>query len=192
MKRLLHALVFFALLVVVWHFFREFMVKSGRWSPVLVPTPLAVRQSRFAVGITIFRRCGDDERLLLGYIIGVMGVPLGLLTARFKWAGTRSACSAWLADCRACAGAAGAVVVWADRDGYAVRGDHGHALVSANLHRHGVRNVRDLCARGANGGLARLHAWVKVFLPASLPHIVSGINRLGLRVAFAPGGGRFM
>ena len=58
------------------------------WSPVLVPSPLSV--ARYIVGAL---RDGTLEhasvvtmrRLLSGYALGlVFGLPLGLLTARFK------------------------------------------------------------------------------------------------------------
>ena len=91
MKRFFNAVVFFAALIAVWHYGRDYMVGAKKWSPVLVPDPLSVWE--------YLRSAADDrtlfealwvtvKRLLLGYFIGVvLGVPLGLVTARFRWAG---------------------------------------------------------------------------------------------------------
>src|SRR4030095_6343075 len=90
MKRVLTALLFFVLLVVAWHFLREYMVASKRWSAVLVPSPRAVwlyLVSAVDDG-TIFEALWvTTKRLLLGYFLGVIiGIPLGLFTARSQWA----------------------------------------------------------------------------------------------------------
>jgi len=46
MRRFLTAFVFFAVLLAVWHFGRDYMVNHAakRWSPVLFPSPLSVWQ----------------------------------------------------------------------------------------------------------------------------------------------------
>ena len=49
MKRFFHAALFFVALIAVWHFGREFMVGTKRWSPVLVPSPGEVGQDRKSV-----------------------------------------------------------------------------------------------------------------------------------------------
>ena len=89
MKRFFTAAAFFALLIAVWHFGRDYMVNSGRWSAVLIPDPLSVGRYLVENREDILQALGvTTKRLLLGYFIGViLGVPLGLLTARFKWAG---------------------------------------------------------------------------------------------------------
>src|SRR4029077_3805995 len=77
-------LVFFALLLLAW----EAVCLAHLWSPVLVPPP-------FHVGRYLWEAAGDGtlwgatvvtmKRLLLGYFFGlVIGLPLGLLTARFQ------------------------------------------------------------------------------------------------------------
>ena len=95
MKRLLSALVFFVLLIAAW----QYAFHERLWSPVLVPSPTAVAaylwENTFmpgtaaapnpnrwllfvAIGVTL-------KRLLAGYALGLaVGLPLGLLTARFR------------------------------------------------------------------------------------------------------------
>ena len=85
MKRLIHALVFFVALLALW----ETLVRMGVWSPVLLPSPLsvgdylwsAVRDGTLADASWVTLR-----RLLAGYAAGIaLGLPLGLLTARFRF-----------------------------------------------------------------------------------------------------------
>ena len=91
MKRFFTALLFFVALLAIWHFGRHYMVGTKRWSPVLVPTPLSVWQYLVSAaddGTLWEALVVTTKRLLIGYFAGViLGVPLGLLTARFKWAG---------------------------------------------------------------------------------------------------------
>src|SRR3569832_2143105 len=84
MKRTLIAAAFFAALIFVWHL----LVKLEVWSPVLLPGPVAVggylwdalRDGTLAEASWI-----TMKRLLIGYLIGcVIGLPLGMLTARSK------------------------------------------------------------------------------------------------------------
>jgi len=84
MKRFLSAAAFFAILVIAW----EALVRAKIWSPVLVPSPItvgeyllgAVRDGTLAAAAVV-----TMKRLVLGYTFGiVIGLPIGLLTARFK------------------------------------------------------------------------------------------------------------
>ena len=83
MRRFALAALFFVALVAAW----QGMVLSGRWSPVLLPSPGAVGEYLWrslwdgtlieAIGVTL-------RRLLMGYTIGiVLGLPLGLLHREF-------------------------------------------------------------------------------------------------------------
>ena len=85
MRRTLVVIAFFVLLLGAW----EALVRTKIWSPVLVPSPLSVT-SYLKAGLL----SGDLERasfvtmrrLIIGYVLGlVFGLPLGLLTARFKF-----------------------------------------------------------------------------------------------------------
>ncbi|MBM3890929.1 MAG: ABC transporter permease, partial [Verrucomicrobia bacterium] len=84
MKRIVAVSVFFVVLILVW----EALVRFGVWSPVLVPSPLSVVQylvRAIADGSLGHAVLVTLRRLLLGYVIGIaVGLPLGLLNARFK------------------------------------------------------------------------------------------------------------
>ena len=83
--RWLAASLFFVGLVVAWHV----VVKAQIWSPLLLPSPASVFE--------YLRTAAEDgtlweativtvRRLLIGYGLGILvGLPLGLLTASFRW-----------------------------------------------------------------------------------------------------------
>ena len=184
MKRIFNAALFFIALVVLWHYGRGYMVGTRRWSAVLVPDPLSVWQYlRSAVeDRTLFEALGVTlKRLLLGYFIGVAaGVPLGLITARFKWAGDTigvlglglqtlpSVCWVPLA------------LLWFGQTETAMQfvvimGTLWSVQISTD---NGVRNVPPIYQRAAQTmGSRGLHTWVMVNLPASLPFIISGVKQ---------------
>src|SRR6266513_715617 len=84
MKRLLLAALFFACLLLIW----EALFRAKIWSPVLLPSPqqVVVYLKGAAVDGTLVKATiVTMRRLLTGYIIGlVVGLPLGLLTARWQ------------------------------------------------------------------------------------------------------------
>ena len=201
MRRFLTGFAFFALLIVLWHFGRDFMVHDHqwwddlaaahgwwpafhRWSPVLTPAPLSVwRYLESAVeDRTLFQAIGVTmKRLLIGYVTGVvLGVPLGLITARFKWAGDTigliglglqtlpSVCWVPMA------------LLWFGQTETAmefvvIMGTLWSVQISTD---NGVRNVPPLYARAARTmGSRGLHTWIQVILPASLPFVVSGVKQ---------------
>ncbi len=184
MKRFFHAVLFFAALVAIWHYGRDYMVGAKKWSPVLVPDPFSVWEYlRSAVeDRTLFEALWVTvKRLLLGYFIGVvLGVPLGLVTARFKWAGDTigvlglglqtlpSVC--WVPP----------ALLWFGQTEMAMQfvvimGTLWSVQISTD---NGVRNVPPIYQRAARTmGSRGLHTWVKVNLPASLPFIVSGVKQ---------------
>ncbi len=205
MKRFFHAALFFIALVALWHYGRDYMVSTKRWSAVLVPSPAQVGQflmnASGATGLldsSLAEKLGlvlDDstsgvlfealwvtmKRLLLGYFIGViLGVPLGLMTARFKWAGDTigvlglglqtlpSVCWVPLA------------LIWFGQTETAMQfvvimGTLWSVQISTDS---GVRNVPPIYQRAAmTMGSRGLHTWVMVNLPASLPFIISGVKQ---------------
>jgi NitT/TauT family transport system permease protein len=179
-KRILFATLFFLMLLVMW----ELAVRARIWSKVLVPSPLSVAQ--------FFRDAASDgtlfaaswvtlKRLFLGYVAGVvLGVPLGLLCARFRFAqdtlGTLalglqtlpSVCWAPLA------------LLWFGQTEWAVffitfMGSLWSISLAVEA---GVRNVPPIYARAARTlGSRGLHTWIFVALPAALPFIVSGMKQ---------------
>ena len=73
MKRFFTAAVFFAVLIAIWHFGREYMIRTDRWSAVLVPDPLSVWQYLVDSREDLLQALGvTTKRLLLGYFAGVI------------------------------------------------------------------------------------------------------------------------
>ena len=81
MRRTLVASLFFAAPVGAW----QAMVMSGRWSPVLLPSPGDVGEylwTSLADGSLLEATAVTMRRLLVGYAIGLaIGLPLGLLSS---------------------------------------------------------------------------------------------------------------
>jgi len=184
MKRFFHAVLFFVALIFAWHYLRETMVSTKRWSPVLVPDPLSVWQylRSAAEDRTLFEALWVTvKRLLLGYFIGVvMGVPLGLVTARFKWAGdTIGVLGLGLQTLPSVCWVPLALLWFGQTEGamlfVVIMGTLWSVQISTDS---GVRNVPPIYQRAAQTmGSRGLHTWIKVNLPASLPFIVSGIKQ---------------
>ncbi len=196
MKRVLTAVIFFAVLVAAW----EAVYRARVWSPVLVPGPGQVArylwdstfaatrpgpggtavanpdrwQLFLAIAVTM-------KRLLAGYLIGLsVGLPLGLLTARFRpvrdtlgilalgLQGLPSVCWVPLA------------LLWFHQSEGAmlfvvVMGTVWSVILATET---GVRNVDPIYVRAARTmGSRWLHIWVKVIMPASLPFIVGGMKQ---------------
>src|SRR5918993_8766 len=86
MKHFLPALLIFAVLIGAW----EYIARTSGTSAVLLPAPSAVW--KYLVGATRSGELWDStlvtmRRLGVGYLIGIgVGIPLGMLTARFKLA----------------------------------------------------------------------------------------------------------
>ncbi|MDP8918196.1 MAG: ABC transporter permease subunit, partial [Pseudomonadota bacterium] len=81
MRRMAVAVVFFTVLLSLW----ELAVRSGRWSAVLLPSPLYVAEYLWAAlldGTLLEAAWVTLKRLLIGYAAGILiGLPLGLLTS---------------------------------------------------------------------------------------------------------------
>jgi NitT/TauT family transport system permease protein len=180
MKRFLLATAFFALLVLLW----EAAYRAKIWSPVLLPSPKQVityLEGAAADG-TLFKATGITmRRLLLGYAIGlILGLPLGLLTARWKLfhdtLGTMalglqtlpSVC--WVPLALLWFGQTEAAMLFV-----VVMGTLWSVIIATET---GVRNVPPIYRRAAlTMGSKGLHMWFKVILPAALPFIVSGMKQ---------------
>jgi len=179
-KRFLTAALFFAGLVILW----ELLVRREIWSPYVVPSPLEVARYLWAALLDRSLLEGSAvtlERLLLGYFFSLLvGVPLGLLNARFQVVRDTlgllglglqtlpSVCWAPLA------------LLWFGQTEAAmffivIMGSLWSIMLATN---EGVRNVPPIYARAARTmGSRGLHTWITVIIPASLPFIVSGMKQ---------------
>ena len=175
-----YAACFFIALLVAW----EMLVRARIWSKVLVPSPFKVADYLYTAtidGTLLTASWVTLKRLMLGYVVGVvLGVPLGLLCARFRFCqdtlGTLalglqtlpSVCWAPLA------------LLWFGQTEYAVffitfMGSLWSISLAVEA---GVRNVPPIYARAARTmGSRGMHTWVFVALPAALPFVVSGMKQ---------------
>jgi NitT/TauT family transport system permease protein len=180
MKRWLIATLFFAALIGAW----EALVRAEVWSRVLVPSPLDVARYfgesladgtlASAAGVTL-------KRLLLGYAVGlVLGLPLGLLNARFKFLQDTVGLLALGLQTLPSVCWAPLALLWFGQTEAAmlfivIMGSIWSVLLATDS---GVRNVPPIYAHAARTmGSRGLHTWLKVILPASLPFIVSGMKQ---------------
>jgi NitT/TauT family transport system permease protein len=180
MKRILIAIVFFTAMIALW----EALVRLKIWSPVLVPSPFSVaRYIKDAIqdGTLGSAALVTVRRLLAGYFLGLLlGLPLGLLTARFKFMEDTfgvvalgfqtlpSVC--WVPLALLWFGQTEAAMLFV-----VIMGTLWSVVIATD---NGVRTVPPIYARAAQTmGSRRMHTWVKVIVPASLPFIVSGMKQ---------------
>jgi NitT/TauT family transport system permease protein len=180
MRRFLSAAGFFVLLVLLWQWLFELKI----WSPVLLPSPIQVAvylKSAIADATLGHATVITMRRLLTGYFFGiVVGLPLGLLTAR--WILLRdtlgmtalglqtlpSVC--WVPLALLWFGQTEAAMLFV-----VIMGTIWSVIIATET---GVRNVPPIFPRAAlTMGSKRLHIWLKVILPAALPFIVSGMKQ---------------
>ena len=180
MKRFCIAFAFFAALIAIWHI----LVARRVWSPVLLPDPESV--GRYILDAA---QSGDlwsalwvtTKRLLLGYFAGVIvGIPLGLLTARFQWAHDTIGVLALGLQTLPSVCWVPLALLWFGQTESAmlfvvVMGTVWSVVISTN---NGVRAVPPIYARAAKTmGSHGFHTWFLVILPAALPFIVSGVKQ---------------
>ena len=180
MRRAITAILIFAALIVTW----ESLVRAGVWSPVLVPSPLDV--GRYLVGAI-----GDGtllaaswvtlKRLLLGYAVSLaIGLPLGLLLARFKFFQDTLGLLALGMQTLPSVCWAPLALLWFGLNESAmffivIMGSLWSVTLATDA---GVRNVPLIYARAARTmGSSGWHTWLTVILPASLPFVVSGMKQ---------------
>src|SRR5882672_11102022 len=180
MKRFLLAVLFFAVLLLIW----EALFRAKIWSPVLLPSPrqVAVYLEGAALDGTLVKATiVTMRRLLIGYIIGlVVGLPLGLLTARWKvWQDTIGTLALGLQTLPSVCWVPLALLWFGQTESamlfVVVMGTLWSVVIAVD---NGVRTVPPIYARAARTmGSKRLHTWIKVIVPASLPFIVSGMKQ---------------
>jgi NitT/TauT family transport system permease protein len=180
MKRVVVVVVFFVLLVVGW----EAIYHTKKWSPVLVPSPLTVAEYLVGSardGTMWHATVVTMKRLLIGYFLSIVfGLPLGLLTARFKFVeDTLGVLALGLQTLPSVCWIPLALLWFGQTEGamlfVVIMGSLWSILIATD---NGVRTVPPIYARAARTmGSKRLHTWFKVILPASLPFIVSGMKQ---------------
>jgi NitT/TauT family transport system permease protein len=180
MKRFLWSVLVFIALLFIWHL----LVLAKIWSVVLLPDPLSVWEylkTAAEDGTLLQASLVTMRRLLMGYAIGLaVGLPLGLLTARFKFCedtlgvlalGLQTLPSVcWVPLALLWFGQTEAAMLFV-----VIMGTLWSVIIATD---NGVRNVPPIFARAARTmGSKRLHTWLHVILPASLPFIVSGMKQ---------------
>lgn len=180
MRRFLSVAGFFAVLILLWQLLFQLKI----WSPVLLPSPLQV--AAYLKGAIVDQTLLHStiitmRRLLVGYFFGlIVGLPLGLLTARWRLLrdtlGTTalglqtlpSVC--WVPLALLWFGQTEAAMLFV-----VIMGTLWSVIIATET---GVRNVPPIYPRAAlTMGSKRLHIWLKVIFPASLPFVVSGMKQ---------------
>lgn len=180
MKRSLIAIIFFVSLVIIW----QALVSAGFWSPVLLPPPIDVARYLLTAirdGSLIEGSWVTLKRLLLGYAIGcVIGLPLGLATARSKYLSDTigilalglqtlpSVC--WVPLALLWFGQTEAAMLFV-----VIMGTLWSVLIAVD---NGARSLPPIYVRAARTmGSSGIHTLIKVILPASLPFVVGGMKQ---------------
>jgi NitT/TauT family transport system permease protein len=121
------------------------------------------------------------RRLLIGYALGLLfGLPLGLLTARFKFCEDTLGVIALAFQTLPSVCWVPLALLWFGQTEAAmlfvvIMGTLWSVVIATD---NGVRTVPPIYARAARTmGSKRLHTWIKVIVPASLPFIVSGMKQ---------------
>ena len=180
MKRFFLALLFFVFLLFVW----QLLFLAHIWSAVLLPAPGQVANyliSAVRDGILFQATVITMRRLLIGYIVGiVIGLPLGLLTARWNlFEDTLGKMALGLQTLPSVCWVPLALLWFGQTETamlfVVVMGTLWSVVIATDT---GVRHVPPIYRRAAlTMGSKRFHIWFKVILPAALPFIVSGMKQ---------------
>jgi len=180
MRRTITAILVFAALLAIW----EALVRAGIWSPVLVPSPLEVGRylaEAIGDGSLVAASWVTLKRLLLGYVVSlVIGLPLGLLLARFKFfQDTIGLLSLGMQTLPSVCWAPLALLWFGQTESamffIVIMGSLWSITLAMDS---GVRSVPPIYARAARTmGSSGWHTWLTVILPASLPFVMSGMKQ---------------
>jgi NitT/TauT family transport system permease protein len=180
MRRALIAVAFFGALIGLW----QLMVASGRWSPILLPSPLSVAEYLWGAlrdGTLAEAALVTVRRLLVGYVIGVaIGLPLGLLTSTSEvFQDTLGSMALGLQTLPSVCWIPLALLWFGQTESamlfVVVMGTVWSVLIATDT---GARNIPPIYARAARTmGSVGFHQWTRVILPASLPFLVSGMKQ---------------
>ncbi len=179
-KLRLAAVAFFLLVLVAWHF----VVQSGIWSRLILPPPLDVARYLHGAlrdGSLIGATLVTLRRLLVGYALGIfIGLPLGLITARWKICDLTLGVIALGLQTLPSVCWVPLALLWFGQTETAmlfvvIMGTVWSVLIATD---NGVKTVPPIYMRAAQTmGSKSWHTWLKVILPASLPFVVSGMKQ---------------
>ncbi len=180
MKRTLVATLFFIVLIVGW----QLAVSTGRYSPVLLPSPVDVGTYLWGAlldGTLLKASIVTLERLVIGYVIGVLaGLLLGLLTSTSDFfEDTIGVLALGLQTLPSVCWVPLALLWFGQTEGamlfVVIMGTMWSVTIATD---GGVRTIPPIYARAARTmGSEGLHTWTRVILPASLPFLVSGMKQ---------------
>ncbi|PVE25468.1 ABC transporter permease [Microvirga sp. KLBC 81] len=180
MRRIALAFVFFAALVGLW----EIAVRSGRWSAVLLPSPLYVAEYLWGAlldGTLLEAAWVTLKRLLVGYAAGVLiGLPLGLLTSISQTLeDTIGALALGLQTLPSVCWVPLALVWFGQTESamlfVVIMGTVWSVIIATD---YGARSIPPIYARAARTmGSEGFHKWTRVIMPASLPFLVTGMKQ---------------
>lgn len=180
MKRTAVGIAFFAVLLLIW----QAATMSGRWSPVLLPSPFMVAEYLWDAlrdGSLLEATIVTLKRLLVGYFIGVaIGLPLGLITSTSRYfEDTIGALALGLQTLPSVCWVPLALL-WFGQTEMAmlfvvVMGTVWSVVIATSA---GARNIPPIYARAARTmGSEGVDKWTRVILPAALPYVVSGMKQ---------------
>src|SRR4030081_3215000 len=171
MKLFILSALFFIALLSIWHL----LVLAKVWSPVLLPDPLSVWEYLKGAaedGTLLQASIVTMRRLFAGYVIGIVaGLPLGLLTARFKFCEDTSGLLALGLQTLPSVCWVPLALLWFGQTESAmlfvvIMGTVWSVVIATDT---GVRTIPPIYARAARTmGSSPWHKWVHVILPASL------------------------
>lgn len=180
MKRVLFASLLFLTVLLLW----QLLVGIGVWSPILLPSPESVLRylcTSVTDGTLLEATLVTMRRLLLGYGIGlILGLPLGLLTARFNICEDTIGVTALGLQTLPSVCWVPLALLWFGQTENAmlfvvIMGSLWSMVIATD---NGVRHVPPIYLRASRTmGSKRLHTWLAVVLPASLPFLVTGMKQ---------------
>jgi NitT/TauT family transport system permease protein len=180
MRSWVTAAVFFVLLIALW----QWLVAMNMLSHTLLPTPLEVGQ--YFVGAVRDGSLWDAvtvtlKRLALGYLAGTfVGVPLGFVNARFRLCHDSLGLLALGLQALPSICWAPLALLWFGQTEWAmffivVMGTVWSVALATEA---AVRNLPPIYLRAAKTmGSKKLHLWINVIAPASLPFILGGMKQ---------------
>jgi len=180
MKRALVVVAFFGALLLLW----ETATLSGRWSPVLLPSPADVAAYLWSAvrdGTLLAAAVVTLKRLLIGYALGIaLGLPLGLTISTSNYfSDTIGALALGLQTLPSVCWVPLALLWFGQTEAamlfVVVMGTVWSVVLATYA---GARTIPPIYARAARTmGSEGFDKWTRVILPAALPYVVSGMKQ---------------